>query len=629
MEKTDKQAKLNLWKNIARVSAAMAIVISVLLILNFVQLNRLDPVNTEIINSLVERLSENPGDQVLREEIRELDLLARKAYFTNQWQIKSGTYLLIAMASILLVALHMLNASKKINPVIPDSPIENVFLRNKKSRIYVALGGLVLVIVAVSFASLSRSKIEHLYDNNTVKEQNLANAEKEIIKKKTEETKVVPPVEKINETIEEIKPNEEKPIEKKPIQANQNLQKETTPKEKELKKEETITPENTASSLQFFPNFRGINGLGIAYASDPPLKWNGETGEQLVWKKPIPLHGYNSPIVWGNKVFLSGANNEKRELYCYDLNSGALLWTLDVTALINTSTGAPEVTDDTGHAAPTAATNGQMVYVIFSNGDLVASDLNGKMVWAKNIGMPDNHYGHSSSLLIYKDKLIVQFDDRKDPKLMALSTNSGEILWSTKRDVKISWASPALINYKGKTQIAVVADPYIAAYCPDTGEELWKVKGISGEVGPSVAYADGIVFGVNEYAKLSAIDLSNPTTILWEDDEYLSEVPSPIATKEHLFMGTSWGAFICYNAKTGEKIWEHEFDNGFYGSPILIMNNIYIVDRTGNTLVFKAGPEFQLIAENPLGEKSDCTPAFANGKILIRGEKHLFCFGKK
>ena len=132
MEKTDKQAKLNLWKNIARVSAAMAIVISVLLILNFVQLNRLDPVNTEIINSLVERLSENPGDQVLREEIRELDLLARKAYFTNQWQIKSGTYLLIAMASILLVALHMLNASKKINPVIPDSPIENVFLRNKK-----------------------------------------------------------------------------------------------------------------------------------------------------------------------------------------------------------------------------------------------------------------------------------------------------------------------------------------------------------------------------------------------------------------------------------------------------------------------------------------------------------------
>jgi len=169
----------------------------------------------------------------------------------------------------------------------------------------------------------------------------------------------------------------------------------------------------------------------------------------------------------------------------------------------------------------------------------------------------------------------------------------------------------------------------VASYNPENGKELWKLECISGEVGPSVAYADGIVFSVNEYSKLTAIQVDDNPKILWEDTEYLSDVPSPVATEKFLFLATSYGTVVCYDAKTGNKYWFKEFGNTIYSSPILAEGKIYLMDSKGVMHIFKADKNFSIIGEPQLGEGSFCTPAFKDGKILIRGNKNLYCIGKK
>ena len=254
--------------------------------------------------------------------------------------------------------------------------------------------------------------------------------------------------------------------------------------------------------------------------------------------------------------------------------------------------------------------------------------MEGKQVWGRNLGVTGNHYGHSSSIMLYQNVLILQYDTKSSPKLMGLSVSTGKTIWSATRNVKISWASPVIVYTGKQTEVLIAADPFVSSYNPYTGKENWKIDCIFGEVGPSVAYADGVVYAVNEYAKLAAIKIGEKPEILWENDEYLSDVPSPVATKSLLFLPTSYGAVVCYDAKTGEKYWEKEFDNGFYSSPILVEGKIYLMDMKGIMHIFSASKKYISIGQSPIGEDGMTTPAFADGKIYIRGNKHLFCIGK-
>jgi outer membrane protein assembly factor BamB len=242
--------------------------------------------------------------------------------------------------------------------------------------------------------------------------------------------------------------------------------------------------------------------------------------------------------------------------------------------------------------------------------------------------MPANHYGHSSSLIMYRDILIIQYDQRSGPAVMGLSGKTGEQVWKTPRNVKISWASPSLINTGKRMELVLSAEPCVAAYDPLTGKELWKLDCISGEVGPSLAYANGIVFPVNEYSTLSAIQIGETPKVLWENNEFLSDVPSPVATDKYLFLVTSYGTAVCYDAAAGTKYWEHDFGNPIYSSPMLAEGKIYIMDKNGLMHIIKSGREFSQISECRLGEGSFCTPAFTNGHIFLRGEKNLYCIGK-
>ncbi|WP_282126582.1 PQQ-binding-like beta-propeller repeat protein [Marinifilum flexuosum] len=619
-----------LWRNIAIVAGTFSFIICMLVLVNYIQINRIDPVNTELINSLVQRLEENPNDNQLREQIREMDLLVRKAYFTNQWQVKAGGYLLLLGVIVTAIALQMFYAGKQKLPEVTESEQENIVLFKEKARKWIGLGGFGLVAITLLIAFLTHKELGNQFTQAALVAQSTPEekSDVEVVEPIKEEVKEEVKVEK---AAEEVKKENEKPAE--PV-VEDKKEEAVEKKEPEIKKE-TPAPKVTGGvsyptkeMMANFPAFRGAAGQGVSYQKNIPTDWDGASGKNVPWKVQVPIHAYNSPVIWGDKLFLSGANATQREVYCYDRNNGKLLWTAKVEGIAGSPAKSPEVTPDTGHAASTLTTDGKSVFAIFANGDIIALDFNGKQKWAKNLGVPDNHYGHSSSLLVYQDKLIVQYDHKKSARLVALSTANGDELWSTKRKVRVSWASPVIAEIGGNTEVILAADPCVASYDVNTGKELWKLDCITGEVGPSVAVGDGIVFALNEYASLVAIKPGANPEILWEAYDYLSDVPSPVISGDNLIIVTSYGAVVCYDAKSGEIRWEQEFGSGFYASPILANGNVYLLDREGVMHIFKADKEYQEIAAPALGEKSDMTPAFADGRVYIRGEKHLYCIGK-
>jgi len=290
---------------------------------------------------------------------------------------------------------------------------------------------------------------------------------------------------------------------------------------------------------------------------------------------------------------------------------------------------APKVTADTGLSAPSVATDGQHVVAIFATGDILALDLEGRRIWAKNLGVPDNHYGHSSSLICWKDKVIIQFDTNKGGRLLALNTLTGEISWDMPRKSKISWSSPILAEIGGKLQVITTSSPTVAGYDFDSGAQVWAIDCLSGEVGPSAAYADGLVFAANEYATLAAIRPGPVPVIVWQADEYLPEAASPAVSQGLLFIATSYGMFACYDSKTGAKQWEKEYGQGFYGSPMIAEGKVYVMDRSGAMHIFKVDRTLTSLGDPVLGEKSVVTPAFADGAIYLKGEKSLFCIEQR
>lgn len=550
-------------KGAARIAIIFAVILSILLILNYIQIKSADPLNSTAISQLMLKLQENPSDAALKEQIRALDLLARKAYFTHQWQLRTGGYLLFAFVLVFLIALKYMSSFHPRMPDLAKGPRSDVTWENKViSRKYIMYGGLGLFLLAFVFGILSEHAVNKI---------GMPGAEG------SQPGGVFP-------TLEEIR--------------------------------------------NHWPGFRGPEGNGIAYHTDVPTEWDGQTGKNILWKVPIPQPGYNSPIVWGKRIFLSGANRNTQEIYAIDADSGETLWQQELNDVPGSPEQKPRPTEDTGYAAPTMTTDGERIFAIFATGDVAGFDFEGNRLWAKNLGMPDNHYGHSSSLTTYQDLLFIQFDQNTGGNLIALNVRTGDLAYNTPRDTEISWASPILVNTGSRTEIILNSNPFVISYNPRNGQELWRVKCMQGEVAPSLAYADGMVFAVNDYARLAGIQLGNPTDMIWEYLDDLSEVSSLLATQDFVFMAASYGSITCLDAKTGESYWLQDYEEGFYSSPILVGDNVYIIDMRGTTTIFKADKEYQQIAQNELGERAVAIPAFMHNRIYIRGLEHLFCIAE-
>ncbi len=615
--------KLKLAQNVAVISGIFCSVVALLLLLNFWQFAKNDPIESQALEVLVERLKEDPNNDGLKTEIRQYDLLARKAYFNSQWQVKTGAYLLLFGAIVLAFALRVYYSLKsKIE--VPDKVQENEITSRILAQKGILIVGAVIFILAF-LASFATVNYLEKYDWETASAEGSAEAVDEGIEvidvggNSFDETAQISEADQTSseeETVaEEVESRAEPAADQQP---------------ESLKEEKPVTAFTTALTLeqvrQNHNSFRGPLGQGISYHKNIPTKWDGSSGTNILWKSPILKHGYNSPVVWGDKVFIAGADNQSREVYCYNRNNGNLLWTGKANNIPGSPASPPRVTEDTGLSAPTVTTDGQRVFAIFATGDVIAFDMDGNRVWAKNLGVPDNHYGHSSSLIVWDNKLIIQYDTNKGGKVMALSLASGETIWETTRNAKISWASPVLAQVEGKYQVVLTADPIVAGYDVQTGNELWSVECMMGEVGPSVGYSDGIVHAANEYATMVAIDIKTQE-ILWEDDMFLPEASSPLAHNGLLIIATSYGVMVCYDAKTGEEYWEHDVGKTLYSSPMVADGKLFMMDNDGVMRIYEFGKEMKLIAENELGETAGTTPAFADGRIYIRGENNLYCIG--
>jgi len=606
--------KRTILRNIAIVSAIFIVAFSIMLITNYFQVRGFNPLQTEVVETLKQINDANAENDELKEQIRMLDLMARRAYFVRMDHLMAGVYILLFMVVVFLVSLRFYFAKEKDIPGKQIDPIDEwVIKTNARKYVKWVAAGLVgasLLFVFLTSPYLKERKEKQAEQSNQIESSELMDDME--TPEQTEDIAMIP-------------------------DEAQNT--DTEPSETTAAKESATTTESVVAASEEKPTevevpkvthngFRGNNSNAISNAKNIPSKWDLNSGENIAWKSEIPKHGYNSPAINGNRVFITGADDQARELYCYDLVSGELLWTLAATNIPGSPAQMPKTTSDTGLAASTVATNGKQVCAIFASGDLICADMEGNRVWAKNLGVPDNHYGYASSLLVFGNSLIIQYDNRNSSQLISLDIATGNQRWKKARTDKITWSSPIIASVNNKPQLILMGNPGITAYNPSNGDQYWRVDGMSGEVAASPCAAGGVVFGASEYAALIAINAETGEE-LWKADDYLPEVSSPVATKDYVYVATSYGVLACYDAKTGELKHSHELDTEFYSSPVIVEGKLYLFSNNGEAYIFSTNEDFKMLNSFDTGEKTFATPAFTDGRIVVRTENSLYCVMKK
>jgi len=552
----------------AVVGAVFSIVILALMVTNYVQGRVVDGRLEKELENLKIEINNRPDDeQLLLEQIRQLDLQFRRVTVRRLDFSHKGSYLLLASLVVFLIGIKCATTFKeKISAPQPQADIRSEQIRRAIMARWAVTGTLGLLGAVVLFLVMSSHVDFSRIDVATASYP----------------------------TADEINRN--------------------------------------------WPYFRGPASSGISAYTNIPDDFNGISGEGVLWKAKVPLPGHNSPVVWGDRIFLSGGDPNQFQVYCFDALSGELLWTGDVARAPKPGEEPLEVMEDTGFAAATVATDGRRVYAIFATGDIGCFDFAGRNIWTKSLGTPDNVYGYSASLAMYRNLVLIQYDqggDAEDLKsrLIAFDGFSGRTVWETKRPAPNSWASPIVVETDSGFQVITCADPWVIAYKPVTGEEIWRARCIGGDVAPSPIYAGGFVFAVEPYSKLVAIrpdgtgDVTK-THIAWSIEEPAPDICSPVSNGRFVFLLTSDGLLCCYKVADGTKLWEEDLREDFRASPSLVGDNLYLLNEDGVMFIIEAGPQYKQRLQSKLGEECYASPAFADGRIYIRGVDNLYCIGR-
>ncbi|MBI84247.1 MAG: serine/threonine protein kinase [Planctomycetaceae bacterium] len=558
---------------------------------------RLSKVPTESPDFVKDRLDfvDQPNNDELRKRIRQRDLELRQEYFREQRFTETGSYLLLGgVALTLIMGKWALTIRRKLPAPKPKESGPDSDERLSHTGLW-AVSVLILALFGTTWAMKASSPSA------------------------------------LPATLEELAALRERAEENNgEVEAAEDKGAAPEPAIPELP-----TPEEVRQS---WPSFRGPDGSGISMFANVPRSWDAASGEGIAWKTPVPLSGFNSPIVWKDRVFLSGATEDQRAVYCFDAATGQILWQKDVAGNALSGSDPPRVSQDTGYAAPTMVTDGRFVYAMFATGDLTAFDFAGNEMWSQSLGVPKNTYGHASSLATVQGSVIVQFDqgNGKDDlsRLLAIDGVTGETVWEVKRAMPSSWSSPIVVQHDGQVQLITCGDPWVIANSPVDGKEIWRVSCFErAEVGPSPVYVDGTVFAANDMAALSAIradgsgDVTDTHT-LWSSDFNMPDTCSPLVTDEFVLL-MSFGLLTCYDKKEGgDPLWEEDLEADFISSPGLVGNQVYLFGKEGNVLIVEpTRDECKRIAEADLGEECVTSPAFQDGRIYIRGMEHLICIG--
>jgi outer membrane protein assembly factor BamB len=423
---------------------------------------------------------------------------------------------------------------------------------------------------------------------------------------------------------------------------------------------------------QDWPQFRGPRATGVVEGQPSAVAWDAEKSVNTRWKTEIPGLAHSSPIVWGDKVFVStavtsGAKDETRyglygdvapvkdnpkhtwKVYALDKHSGKILWERIAYEGLPKVKRHPKST----HADSTPVTNGKYLVVLFGSHGLYAYDLNGKLLWKQDLGIldagwfydADYQWEYGSSPVIYKDLVIVQADVQKDSFIAAYSLKNGKLVWKTPREEISSWGTPTI--YEGKTRAELITNgsKAIRGYDPATGKELWRLTPNSEVTTPTPFVAHDLIFVTSGYAPIQPIYAIRPGAngdislaegkesnrfIAWSKKRGGPYMPTPVVYGEYLYTCSNQGVLTAYNAHTGERIYQERLGGkggAFTASPVASDGKIYLSSEDGDIFVVKAGPKYELLATNPVGEVMMATPAISGGLVIVRGLKHIFAFG--
>ena len=422
-----------------------------------------------------------------------------------------------------------------------------------------------------------------------------------------------------------------------------------------------------------WPSFRGTHAAGVADGANLPEQWDGEKGVNIKWKSRIPGLSHSSPVVWGDRVFVTTAissrgnatfrkglygdgdasddrSSHQWKLYCLDKKTGKMVW--EQIAFEGEPREKRHIKSTYANATP--ATDGRYVVAFFGSQGLYAYDIKGKLIWKKDLGrinagaydLPEYEWGTASSPIIYKDLVIVQVDQQKGAFLIAADIKSGKTVWQTPREELPSWGTPTIYPGKKRVELITNASNFIRGYDPDTGQELWRLGGSSKITAPTPVFSDDLIVvasgrrpeapifviraGASGDITLAAEQKSS-THIVWTRQRSGSYMPTPLIYQGYLYVLQNQGILSCYDLPTGEQKYQERIPHqgsGFSASPVASDGKIYLSSEDGDIFVVKAGSRFEIAGTNRIGQPLMATPAISEGLMFVRAQNDLFAISR-
>ncbi|MEW5984099.1 MAG: PQQ-binding-like beta-propeller repeat protein [Acidobacteriota bacterium] len=396
-------------------------------------------------------------------------------------------------------------------------------------------------------------------------------------------------------------------------------------------------------ALKYWPFWRGPSGQGLVESTGYPDTWSDT--ENVIWKVPVPGRGHSSPIVWGDRLFLTtaAADGARRSILCFRRSDGKLLWERTVP-----EAPAEALYPKNSYASSSATTDGKLVYAYFGNAGVVAVDFDGKIVWHTSLGTITLYHGPGGSPFLYKDMLILYQEQRLMGRdavtgpgfMVALDTKTGKERWRRERTPRPGWGTPIVIRAGNRDELIVSSSRRIESFDPATGAEFWFSTGNMVEVIPMPVVGHGLVYAVSGRAgptfavRPGGSGDVTATHVVWSTPKGSSFVPSPLLVGDYLYTVNDMAAIVtCHAAKTGEVIGQLRLGEakreGFSASPVSVDGRIFFTNDDGETFVLNPAPDFKLLHVNRLNEQTLASPALVDGRWYVRTAGHLLAIGRK